>query len=423
MITNHVIKNNHIFLYFDYSYEIGSFNDQNKKSILNTIYDYLKNTKIEFNGKKLMLMIGSTLIASLIYVDGIFKLDSLESNENVNSQIVEKVDFVVEEDIVNEDILEPEVETTQSIDQQDNQNFQEKTETEEVKKTEDTKSEIVQELEPAAKEETKIEDKQENLVTVYRSNGTVLQIEMEEYIVGVVAAEMPASFNIEALKAQSVLSRTYALKKISRGEILTDSVSTQSYIDQAQMKEKWGNDYSKYFNKIVNAVSATKGEYLTYNGDFIEAVYHSTSNGYTESSENVWGQDYPYLKSVESAWDLSASSYLKISTKELSTLMDLLGLSNMEDIEISIISRNNSGRVSEVKVADKIYTGVELRNLLGLRSSDFDIEINGGIVTIITRGYGHGVGMSQYGANGMAKEGYLYQDIIEHYYSGVKLNT
>ena len=287
MITNHVIKNNHIFLYFDYSYEIGSFNDQNKKSILNTIYDYLKNTKIEFNGKKLMLMIGSTLIASLIYVDGIFKLDSLESNENVNSQIVEKVDFVVEEDIVNEDILEPEVETTQSIDQQDNQNFQEKTETEEVKKTEDTKSEIVQELEPAAKEETKIEDKQENLVTVYRSNGTVLQIEMEEYIVGVVAAEMPASFNIEALKAQSVLSRTYALKKISRGEILTDSVSTQSYIDHAQMKEKWGNDYSKYFNKIVNAVSATKGEYLTYNGDFIEAVYHSTSNGYTESSENV----------------------------------------------------------------------------------------------------------------------------------------
>ena len=120
---------------------------------------------------------------------------------------------------------------------------------------------------------------------------------------------------------------------------------------------------------------------------------------------------------------MSASGYLKISTKELSTLMDLLGLSNDEDIEINVISRNNSGRVSEVKVANKTYTGVELRNLLGLRSSDFDIEINDNIVTIITHGYGHGVGMSQYGANGMAKEGYLYQDIIEHYYSGVKLNT
>lgn len=454
MITHHIIKDNQVLLYFDYSYELGSFDRKEKKSILKQIYDYLKNTKINIDGKKILLMVGSTLIATLIYTNGMIKLDSIDSMQTNSSQVVVNVDIPKMEDVSNQtDIIEEQLteknESEIQIDKNNNQTNEIKPEKNNasstvVKPEKNNSSEIVVKPEKNDNKDSKVEIEQNNskqeqatsekkdeevlkneekLVTIYRSNGTILKIEMEEYIVGVVAAEMPASFNVEALKAQAVLARTYALKKQSRGEKLTDTVSTQSYIDISQMKAKWGSDYQKYYNKIVGAVNDTKGEYLTYNGQYIEAVYHSTSNGYTEDSVNVWGKSYPYLKSVESSWDRSASSYLKIDNKETSRIMNILGINYDENTEISIISRNNSGRVLEIKIGDNIYTGVQFRNILGLRSSDFDIEVNNDTLTIITRGYGHGVGMSQYGANGMAKEGYSYKDIINHYYNGVKLNT
>lgn len=435
MITNHIVKDDKIILYFDFSFELGSFEGKEKKSILNQIYDYLKNTKIDFNGKKIMLMLGSTLVATLIYTGGMMKLDSIEPNESPIIETVEKVEFADNDNFV-EDVMEEKdeefVETEIKEDEQKSsveeepQSMVQESKKEEINKpisSTENKMEIDDKKEEHKQEvqEDKVESKK-NLVTVYRSNGTILQIEMEEYIVGVVAAEMPVSFNIEALKAQAVIARTYALKKASRGEILTDTVSTQSYIDTSQMRSKWGSDYSKYYNKILNAVNNTNGEYLTYNEEYIEAVYHSTSNGYTEDSINVWGKSYPYLKSVESSWDKSASSYLKITNKDFETVLNTLGITYDEDIEVSVVSRNESGRVSEVKIGNNNYTGVELRNILGLRSADFDIEVSDGNMSIITRGYGHGVGMSQYGANGMANNGYSYEDIINHYYKGVKLN-
>jgi stage II sporulation protein D len=261
------------------------------------------------------------------------------------------------------------------------------------------------------------------MVTLYRYNGTVETISLEDYVVGVVGAEMPASFNIEALKAQSVLARTYALKKISQNLVLKDTTSDQVYKDESQLKAMWGDSFQTYYNKIVSAVAATKGTYLTYNGNYIEAVYHSTSNGQTEDAAFVWGNSYPYLKSVDSHWDLEASSYLRETSKEFSVLSSIIGLDFNSTTNIDVLSRTPGNRIDQIKIGDKTFSGVELRNLLGLRSADFDINIEGDGAVFVTRGYGHGVGMSQYGANGMAKEGNSYADILAHYYPGTQLKS
>jgi stage II sporulation protein D len=260
-----------------------------------------------------------------------------------------------------------------------------------------------------------------NMITVYRSNGTVLNIELEDYLVGVVAAEIPASFNVEALKAQAIVARTYTLKRISRGLTLGDTAATQEYKDINQMKTTWQGDFQKYYDKIKSAVDTTKGKYITYGGTYIDAVYHSTSNGYTEDSVYVWGNSIPYLKSVDSSWDKTASSYLRTETKDYNTILSVLGISISADTPVEVLSRNASGRIISVRIGDSTYTGVNLRNMLGLRSADFDIVVQNGNLVFTTRGYGHGVGMSQYGANGMANSGYNYAQIITHYYQGVQI--
>ena len=433
MISSFVVKEDAVILYLDYSFEIGSFDGKKVRDTLSNILDYLKKTKIDINGKKVMLMLGSTLIATLIYTNGVLRVDN--SNNDSTPQITEIVENVntFDENIEEQKQENKEQESNIIVKSEEKQeNVKEEVKVnkkdtsinkETSNKTSSTVSNsngITNNSKPT-KQESVVEEKK-TMVTIHRSNGTVIEKELEEYIVGVVAAEMPASFNIEALKAQSVIARTYTLRKLSRGEVLTDSVNTQSYIDEAEMKTKWGSDYSKYYNKIKSAVNDTKGQYLTYNGEYIDAVYHSTSNGKTEDAVNVWGNNIPYLKNVDSSWDKSASSYLKINNKEFSTVMNILGINIDENTEISILSRNKSGRVSEVKIGDSIYSGIELRNKLGLRSTDFDITVENGNFTIITRGYGHGVGMSQYGANGMANAGYGYKDIIKHYYTGVKIN-
>ena len=232
---------------------------------------------------------------------------------------------------------------------------------------------------------------------------------------------MPASFNIEALKAQSIIARTYALNLISKGNTLTDSSSIQKYIDTKEMQNIWSSNYQKYYNKVKEAVSSTKGLTIKYNGKYIDAVYHSTSKGYTEDSINVWNNNIPYLKSVDSVWDKNATSYLREKNLSLEEFNRILGIniSNQEDIEI--LSKTVSGRIDKIKLGDTIFTGLELRTFLNLRSTDFDIEINENNVSITTRGYGHGVGLSQYGANGMANNGYDYKQILEHYYQNTTL--
>ena len=430
MISNHIENEKEIILYLDFNYEIGSFNKEKTSSIISNMVSYLKNKKIDVDGKKIMLVLGSTLIASFIYTNGTFK--KIESNKYLVPNIV-SVNSAFDMDSINKNIkkTKEKIETKESgttnivkNKQKQENNSQNKTVTKKVESSQKAankkRSNSIKQETAEIKQETK---ENKTYVIIYRKKGTVEQIELEEYLVGVVAAEMPASFNNEALKAQAILARTYALKKISKGEKLTDTVSTQAYIDKNEMQKKWSNDYNKYYNKIVSAVNSTKGQVVKYNGNYIEALYHSTSNGKTESAKEVWGQDIPYLKSIDSSWDKKTSTYLKIENKGFNTLMKILGIDIDKNTNIEILSKDESGRVSKIKIEDKVYTGVEFRTLLGLRSTDFDIAITENGLEIITRGYGHGVGMSQYGANEMAKLGYNYKEIINHYYQNVKITS
>ncbi len=259
-------------------------------------------------------------------------------------------------------------------------------------------------------------------VIVKRSTGEVINIKMTDYLIGVVAAEMPASFNIEALKAQAILARTYVMKRIKNNLTVTDTVSTQAYKDNNQLKKMWGSSFNIYYNKIKTAVIETEKEVCLYNGELIDAVYHSTSNGKTEDAKYVWGNSIPYLISVDSSYDKYVSSYLRTVEFDNTKLLKLFGL-DISQLDIKILSKNESGRVDKVSINDNIYTGVEFRNIFGLRSSDFDITYMDEKIVITTRGFGHGVGMSQYGANQMANDGYNYQQILNHYYQNISIST
>ena len=255
----------------------------------------------------------------------------------------------------------------------------------------------------------------------FNNGGVVTNIDLEEYIIGVVAAEMPASFNIEALKAQAVAARTYAMKKHSKGITLVNSTAHQVYYSTSQMKSMWGASYDTYYNKIKNAVYSTKGQVIKYNGEYIDAVFYSMSNGKSELPSYVWNYSYPYLQVVSSPWDvnLSAAKYTVNMTYE--KMSEKLGVTVNKDSEIKILSRTESDRINKISISGKTFTGVEVRTKLGLRSTDFSIVQNDDKVSITTIGFGHGVGMSQYGANGAAKAGYSYKQILSHYYPGTSV--
>ena len=259
--------------------------------------------------------------------------------------------------------------------------------------------------------------------TIYVSalvNNKKTDLSLEDYIVGVVSCEMPASFDIEALKAMSVAARTYALYKSERNKKLKTTTDDQCYIDESAMKEKWKNNFDKYYNKINNAVNDTKGEYMTYNDKTIIAFYFSISNGKTENVENVFSQKLDYLVSVDSSWDKRNNSNEKNIKMKVSDFLKKLNINDNKINNIKI-DRSNTNRINNIKVNNKNYKGTKFRSLLNLKSTDIEIKYDNDYVYIHTVGYGHGVGMSQYGANYMAQDGYKYDDILKHYYKGVKI--
>lgn len=258
-------------------------------------------------------------------------------------------------------------------------------------------------------------------IKVKLNTGETINIALEDYVIGVVGSEMPALFNSEALKAQSVAARTYALKKTSMGATLTATTSDQVYKTNDQLKAMWGNSYDTYYNKVKNAVLATKGEVMTYNGNYIDAVYFSTSNGRTEDPIYVWSYTQPYLKSVDSKWDIGTTFFNATKTISKSEISSKLGVNLTSISEITINSLTTGGRVNSVTIAGKEFTGVQIRTLLGLRSADFTVSESGNNIVFTTKGWGHGVGMSQYGANGMANAGYSYSQILKHYYTGISI--
>lgn len=250
--------------------------------------------------------------------------------------------------------------------------------------------------------------------------GEIINVPLEEYVIGVVAGEMPASFNVEALKAQAVASRTYALKRAESSNNnydVTDGTQNQVYINYNDMKQKWQKSYEDNLSKVKKAVQETKGEVVLYNNNLIDAMFFSTSNGYTENSENVFSSSKPYLVSVDSAWDKTESPVFNSSNEvSKSEFLFNLGLTDSDSIIISDVKKTNTGRIISLSINGKSFDSDKIRSIFGLRSTSFDISISNDKVIFNVIGYGHGVGMSQYGANGMAKEGYNYKDILKHYY-------
>lgn len=263
---------------------------------------------------------------------------------------------------------------------------------------------------------------EEAMVTVFRvEKNEYHDLPLEEYLVGVVSGEMPASYELEALKAQAVAARTYTLNIMETESAIYDTVQHQVYMDQAQLKERWGNDFDEYYNKVKQAVDETEGEIIEYNGERITPLYFSISNGYTENSEDYWDNEIPYLKSVSSEWDKTAPKYEEVVEFDLKTLRTKFNNSKLTKKDFTILSRTEGKKVDEVLIGNKVYSGREVRELLGLRSSDFTFEFKDNKMLITTRGYGHGVGMSQYGADQLAKMGKSYQQILQYYYQNINI--
>lgn len=253
--------------------------------------------------------------------------------------------------------------------------------------------------------------------------GNIKEVPFEDYIKGVVSGEMPASFEMEALKAQAVASRSYALYQMKTGGEydVTNTTSNQVYLTDDEIKERWKEEYAQKINRIKKAIKETKGEYLVYNGEVANAMFFAASSGQTENSEEVFVSSVPYLRSVSSTWDKDSPVYTDISTFSLEDFYKKLNMPYSEKLNIEITEKTSTGRTRKIKINEVELNGREVAKLLGLKSNFFEITLDNNIITITTKGYGHGVGLSQYGANGMAKEGYTYKEILKHYYQGTEI--
>lgn len=264
----------------------------------------------------------------------------------------------------------------------------------------------------------------------------IVKMPLEDYLVGVLAAEMPAMFEKEALKAQAIAARTYALKKIKafehagnkvhpKAEICTDPSHCQGWLSEKEMKKKWGWFRSwEYKRKLRSAVHETAGEVAKFQQDLIDPVYHSTCGGQTENAEEVWTYAVPYLKSVPCASDRESPKFESNLTIPITEFNKKLGLNNAGSISqnaLQVLTKTASGRVKTVQVANKVFSATELRKIFALNSTSFTWAVTKDGITFKTRGYGHGVGMCQYGANGLAQKGYTAEKILKYYYSGIEI--
>lgn len=271
----------------------------------------------------------------------------------------------------------------------------------------------------------------------------VVKMRLEDYLLGVVAAEMPASYEIEALKAQAVAARTYAMGRAAKlygssetvhngADVCTSPAHCQAWISKETAMRRWGLFSAfKYWNRICKAVSDTSGQIIEYNGVIINPLFHSNSGGHTENVEDVWaGTAEPYLRGVESPGEDTFTEYRsdvvfdqEEMVKRLKAFNPEFELKNKELLsEISIENHSSGDRVLEMKIGNITVKGTDFRKIFGLKSTNFKLyRLSDGKIDITTLGYGHGVGMSQCGADYLAKEGYSYSDILKYYYKGVTL--
>ncbi len=300
-------------------------------------------------------------------------------------------------------------------------------------------------IEEKTEEESKSQEQQkketspiEFKVLNHKTN-EVFTVSAADYVKGVVAGEMPANFHNEALKAQAVAAYTYAvrLKEIEQSsptenlmgaDFTTDPSKHQAYMTLDEIKSFYGDSFEENYSKISSAVDEVIGQTIVYGGQPIAAAFHAMSSGKTESSKNVWGSDLPYLTSVESKGDLDAPKYevtSQFSKDEVYSLLTKaypdIALDENESNWIKIKDVSDSSTVLKATIGDKELTGFDIRNIFSLRSPSFTVECKDGSFTFTCHGSGHGVGMSQYGANALAEEGYTYDQILKHYYKDVEI--
>lgn len=280
-------------------------------------------------------------------------------------------------------------------------------------------------------------------ITVYDTRSQKAEkMALEEYVKGVVAAEMPAEFHMEALKAQAIASRTYAISRTlnyTEGHpdhmeaSLCTGIHCQAFLTLDELTNMHVKDWgTKYWPKIEEAVDSTKGQIIHYNGEVIEPLYHSTSGGMTEDSQDVFAVNLPYLKAVLSPYEEEAPKFKSLVTLTGDEFIEKLTVKypsshitkdNLPE-KIKLVEKTQSGRIKKLAIDGSVVNGRDIRDLFDLNSTNFKITYNpkNNIVEIETIGYGHGVGMSQWGANGMAKKGKDYEEILKHYYTGVELS-
>jgi len=277
-------------------------------------------------------------------------------------------------------------------------------------------------------------------ISVYRhASGKTETIPFEDYVKGVVAGEMPASFEMEALKAQAVAARTYSLSKVIRSgdggnpdhpsAPVCDDVHCQVYRSPEELAKIKSKEWmATGWPKIQQAVDSTKGQLMYYQGALVEQpLFHSSSGGKTENSEDVFVSALPYLRSVDSPYETAAPHQgvqTEVSISEFKRKIKAFSGKDPGPVNsgtVSILERSAGGRVASIKVGNVTLKGREIREIFGLRSANFTVSVRDNSVLFTTEGYGHGVGMSQYGANGMAQAGYKYTDILTHYYTGVEV--
>lgn len=250
-------------------------------------------------------------------------------------------------------------------------------------------------------------------------DGTVENMTLHDYLTGVLMGEMPASYDLEALKAQAVAARTYTLHRLSGGGTLSDDPAVcQAFLPLDQAPEKLGEDWDALLQKLHQAVEETDGQVLTYNGQLISATYFSGSGGKTESAQAVWGSEISYLVSVESPGEETTSDYESTVAVPLSDFLDALDIAKPT---VSSVTYTTGDGVDTMVIDGKTFTGLQLRSLFGLRSTRFELTVTEDQVIFDVLGNGHRVGMSQCGAEAMAQKGYDYQDILLWYYTGVTL--
>lgn len=272
------------------------------------------------------------------------------------------------------------------------------------------------------------------------ATGEVLDVPERDYVIGAVCAEMPASFNVEALKAQAVAAHTYAERQrlrersspspeLNGADFSNDTAKYQGFCTREQAEKLFGERFSESYGRISAAVDEVLPYILTYGDEPIVAAFHSMSPGKTESAKNAWGAAVEYLVPVDSASDTSAPKYMeeaRFTSAELKTALEAafpgICLDGDPSAWITVEKVSDSGTVLELTAGGRKLTGNDLRNALKLRSACFDVRCEGEEVVFTTRGYGHGVGMSQYGANAMAAEGKTWREILEHYYPGCAIN-